>query len=143
MSANLFRFIEAQERSYSIALEEIKKGRKQGHWMWYVFPQIQGLGHSPTSQYYAIQNIEEAAEYLYDTVLGTRLIEACNELLKLDCNDAYSIFGSPDHLKLKSSVTLFSQVENVNPVFTAILEKFFDNTHDDLTLKILDDLSAK
>jgi len=143
MSANLFRFIEAQERSYSIALEEIKKGRKQGHWMWYVFPQIQGLGHSPTSQYYAIQDIEEAAEYLNDTVLGTRLIEACNELLKLDCNDAYSIFGSPDHLKLKSSVTLFSQVENVNPVFTAILEKFFDNTHDDLTLKILDDLSAK
>ena len=143
MSINLSRFIEAQEESYSTALEEVKKGRKQGHWMWYIFPQIQGLGYSSTSQYYAIQNIEEAIEYLNDTVLGTRLIEICNELLKLDCNDAYSIFGSPDHLKLKSSVTLFSQVENANPVFEAILEKFFDNTPDDLTLKKLDDLSAK
>ena len=143
MSANLFRFIEAQERDYSIALEEIKKGRKQGHWMWYVFPQIQGLGYSSTSQHFAIQNIEEATEYLNDTVLGTRLIEICNELLKLDCNDAYSIFSSPDHLKLKSSVTLFSQVENANPVFVAVLEKFFDNKPDNLTLKKLDDLSAK
>ncbi|MCL2313188.1 MAG: DUF1810 domain-containing protein [Firmicutes bacterium] len=141
MSANLSRFIEAQERSYSIALEEIKKGRKQGHWMWYIFPQIQGLGYSSTSQYYAIQNIEEATEYLNDTVLGTRLIEICNALLKLDCNDAYSVFGSPDNLKLKSSVTLFSQVENANPVFMAVLEKFFDNKHDNLTLKKLDDLS--
>jgi len=143
MSANLFRFIEAQERSYSAALEEIKRGRKRGHWMWYIFPQIQGLGYSSTSQYYAIQNIEEATEYLNDTVLGTRLIEICNELLKLDSNDAYSIFGSPDHLKLKSSVTLFSQVENANPVFVAILEKFFDNKPDNLTLKKLDDLSEK
>jgi uncharacterized protein (DUF1810 family) len=141
MSANLSRFIEAQERSYSIALEEIKKGRKQSHWMWYIFPQIQGLGHSPPAQYYAIQNIEEATEYLNDTVLGTRLIEICNALLQLDCNDAYSIFGSPDNLKLKSSVTLFSQVENTNPVFMTVLEKFFDNKPDNLTLKILDDLS--
>ena len=143
MSANLSRFIEAQEGSYFIALEEIKKGRKQGHWMWYIFPQIQGLGHSPTSQYFAIQDIEEAIAYLNNAVLGTRLIEICNELLKLDGNDAYSIFGSPDHLKLKSSVTLFSQVENANPVFVAVLEKFFDNKPDNLTLKKLDDLPAK
>jgi len=143
MSANLSRFIEAQERDYSIALEEIKKGRKQSCWMWYIFPQIQGLGHSSTSQFFAIRNIEEATEYLNDTVLGTRLIEICNELLKLECNDAYSIFGSPDHLKLKSSVTLFSQIENANPVFMAVLEKFFDNKHEYLTLKKLDDLSAK
>ena len=143
MSANLSRFIEAQERSYSGALEEIKKGKKQGHWMWYIFPQIQGLGYSFTSKHFAIQNIEEATEYLNDTVLGSRLIEICNELLKLDCNDAYSIFGSPDDLKLKSSVTLFSQVENANPVFMAVLEKFFDNKPDFLTLKKLGDLSAK
>ena len=143
MSTNLSRFIEAQERSYSIALDEIKKGRKHGHWMWYIFPQIQGLGYSSTSQYYAIENIEEATEYLNDMVLGARLIEICNELLKLDSNDAYSIFGSPDHLKLKSSVTLFSQVENANPVFWAVLEKFFDNKPDDLTLKKLENLSAK
>ena len=143
MSADLSRFIEAQERSYTIAFEEIKKGKKQGHWMWYIFPQIQGLGHSSTSQYYAIQNIEEATVYLNDTVLGTRLIEICNELLKLDSNDAYSIFGNPDHLKLKSSVTLFSQVENANSVFAAVLGKFFDNQSDNLTLKKLDDLSEK
>ena len=143
MSTNLSRFTEAQERSYTIALEEIKKGRKQSHWMWYIFPQIQGLGHSSTSQHFAIQNIEEATEYLNDTVLGTRLIEICNELLKLDCNDAYSIFGSPDRLKLKSSVTLFSQVKNANPVFMNVLGKFFDNKPDYLTLKKLDDLSAK
>jgi uncharacterized protein (DUF1810 family) len=143
MSANLSRFIEAQEGSYSIALEEIKNGKKQGHWMWYIFPQIQGLGYSSTSQYYAIQNIEEAAEYLNDVVLGARLIETCNELLKLACSDAYSIFGGPDHLKLKSSVTLFSQVENANSVFMAVLKKFFDNKPDYLTLKKLNDLSEK
>ena len=90
-----------------------------------------------------IQNIEEATEYLNDAVLGARLIEICNELLKLDSNDAYSIFGSPDHLKLKSSVTLFSQVESANPVFMAVLEKFFDNKHDSLTLEIVDNLSVK
>jgi len=89
-----------------------------------------------------IQNIEEATEYLNDTVLGTRLIEICDELLKLDCNDAYSILGSPDHLKLKSSATLFSQVENTNPAFMAVLEKFFDNKHDSLTLEIVDNLSV-
>ena len=141
MNANLSRFIVAQEKNYSIALEEIKKGRKQNCWMWYIFPQIQGLGDSSTSQYYAIQSIDEAVEYLNDKVLGTRLIEICNELLKLDSNDAYSIFGSPDHLKLKSSVTLFSQVENANPVFMAVLEKFFQKMNDSLTLKKLDDLS--
>jgi len=143
MGADLSRFIEAQESNYFTALEEIKNGRKQGHWMWYIFPQIQGLGYSSTSQYFAIQNIEEATEYLNDNILGARLIEICNELLKLDSDDAYSILGSPDNLKLKSSVTLFSQVENAPPVFMAILEKFFDNMHDDLTLKILDDLLAK
>jgi uncharacterized protein (DUF1810 family) len=141
MNANLSRFIEAQKNSYSIALEEIKKGRKQSHWMWYIFPQIKGLGHSSTSRYFAIQHIEEATAYLNDTVLGARLIEICNELLKLDCNDAYSIFGSPDHLKLKSSMTLFSQVDNANPVFMAVLGKFFDNKYDDLTLAILGNLS--
>ena len=137
MKTNLSRFIEAQDQSYSMALEEIKNGRKRGHWMWYIFPQIQGLGHSPTSQYYAIQNIEEATEYLNDTILGTRLIEICNELIKLESNDAYSIFGSPDHRKLKSSVTLFSQVENANPIFMAVLKKFFNGKLDDRTLRFI------
>jgi len=143
MSNNLSRYKEAQESSYYIALEEIKNGRKQGHWMWYIFPQIIGLGHSSTSQYYAIQNIEEATEYLNDSILGKRLIEICNELLKLDCSDAHLIFGSPDDLKLRSSVTLFSQVENTNHVFMAILEKFFGNKPDYLTLRIIDEFSTK
>lgn len=143
MGSDLSRFKEAQEISYFNALEEIKRGRKQGHWMWYVFPQILGLGHSSTSQHFAIQNIEEATDYLNDPVLGIRLIEICNELVKLECNDAYTIFGCPDHLKLKSSVTLFSQVKNANSVFMAILNKFYGNKPNYLTLKIIGDLSAK
>jgi len=143
MSSDLSRFIESQERSYSIALEEIKKGKKQSCWMWFIFPQIQGLGSSGMTRKYAIRNIEEATEYLNDEVLGTRLIEICSELLKLDSKNAYSIFGNPDQLKLHSSVTLFSQVESANPVFKAVLEKFFDNQPDDKTLKILGDLSVK
>ena len=138
MNTHLNRFIEAQEGDYFFALEEIQQGRKQGHWMWYIFPQIQGLGYSSTSKYYAIQNIEEATDYLNHAILGTRLVEICNELLKLDNNDTYSIFGSPDHLKLKSSVTLFSQVKNANPVFISVLEKFFDGEPDYKTLNILD-----
>ena len=143
MNEKLNRFLEAQEKDYAIALEEIRKGRKQGHWMWYIFPQIQGLGHSSTSKYYAIQNIEEATEYLNHLILGTRLIEICNELLKLDNNDAYSIFGSPDHRKLKSSITLFLQVENANPVFKAVIEKFFDGKPDYRTIEKLENISAK
>ena len=140
---SMMRFIQAQERTYSVALEEIKNGRKQSHWMWYVFPQIQGLGHTSTSQYYAIKDIEEATEYLNNTVLGTRLVEICNELLNLDSNDAYSIFGSPDYKKLKSCVTLFSQVEGTNPIFVKVLEKFFDGKPDCRTLSILDKRSTK
>lgn len=143
MSTNLSRFKEAQENYYFQAFEEIKRGKKQSHWMWFIFPQIQGLGHSSTSRYFSIQNMEEATDYLKDPILGIRLIEICNELLKLKCSDAYSIFGSPDHLKLKSSVTLFSQVENANPVFTSILDRFYGGKPDDLTLMIIEELSLK
>ncbi|MCO5249779.1 MAG: DUF1810 domain-containing protein [Chitinophagales bacterium] len=97
---NLSRFITAQERDYFIALEEIKRGRKQSHWMWYIFPQIKGLGHSSISQYYGIIDLEEAQEYLNHPVLGQRLVEICQELLKLDTRDAYEIFGWPDNKKL-------------------------------------------
>src|SRR6476469_7431294 len=105
---NLKRFIDAQATSYANALSEIKNGRKRSHWMWYIFPQIQGLGFSETSRYYAIKDIDEAEEFLKDPVLGPRLLKICNELLQLRSNDAHSIFGSPDDLKLKSSMTLFS-----------------------------------
>ena len=133
---NLERFIDAQERSYQIALSEIKNGKKQSHWMWYIFPQVQGLGFSDTSKFYAIKNIDEAKEFLLHPVLGTRLVNLCNELLKLESDNANSIFGSPDDLKLKSSMTLFSSL-NINPVFQMVLDKFFNGTGDTKTLELI------
>ena len=135
---NLKRFIDAQEADYQLALAEIKNGRKQSHWMWYIFPQIQGLGFSETSKFYAIKNINEAEEFLNHAVLGSRLVHICNELLKLKSNDANKIFGSPDDLKLKSSMTLFSSLHNTSPVFQLVLEKFFNGTKDNKTLRIID-----
>ncbi len=134
---NLKRFIDAQQVNFSIALSEIKNGKKQSHWMWYIFPQIQGLGSSWTSKIYAIKDITEAEEFLKHPILGNRLNIICNELLKLDCNDANKIFGSPDDLKLKSSMTLFSSLHNTNPVFQLVLEKFFKGTKDNKTLLII------
>ena len=133
---NLQRFIDAQETSYEAALSEIKNGRKKSHWMWYIFPQIQGLGFSETSKFYAIKDINEAEEFLKHTLLGHRLVRLCNELLKLESDDANRIFGSPDDLKLKSSMTLFSSL-NINPVFQMVLEKFFNGTEDIKTLEII------
>jgi|SRR5665213_9020 len=134
---NLERFYKAQERDYAIALSEIKNGKKQSHWMWYIFPQIHGLGISETSRYYAIKNMEEAADYLKDPVLGKRLIDICNELLKLENNDAHNIFGSPDDIKLHSSMTLFSSLPNTDPVFAKISDKFFGGKKDERTLQII------
>ena len=133
---NLERFLSAQERSYETALAEIKRGRKQSHWMWYIFPQIQGLGFSETSKFYAIKDLEEAKEFLAHPVLGQRLIRICNELLKLHDNNANKIFGTPDDLKLKSSMTLFSSLD-ANPVFDLVLEKFFNGAKDARTLAII------
>ena len=133
---NLQRFIDAQETSYEAALSEIKNGRKKSHWMWYIFPQIQGLGFSETSKFYAIKDINEAEEFLKHPLLGHRLVRLCNELLKLESDDANRIFGSPDDLKLKSSMTLFSSL-NINPVFQMVLEKFFNGTEDIKTLEII------
>lgn len=134
---NLERFLKAQERDYAIALSEIKKGKKQSHWMWYIFPQIHGLGLSETSRFYAIKNRKEAADYLKDPVLGKRLIDICNELLKLENNDAHKIFGSPDDMKLHSSMTLFSSLPDTDPVFIKVLDKYFAGTKDDKTLQII------
>ena len=132
----LERFIEAQKTDYETALSEIKKGKKRTHWMWYIFPQVQGLGFSETSRYYAIKDINEAEEFLKHPVLGPRLLKICKELLQLASSDAHSIFGSPDDLKLKSSMTLFSSL-NIDPVFDAVLDKFFNGTKDSSTLQII------
>jgi len=105
--------------------------------MWYIFPQVKGLGFSQTSRYYAIEDMNEAAEFLKHPVLGVRLINISKELLKLESNNATSIFGSPDDLKLKSSMTLFSCVPGSDPVFQLVLDKFFDGAKDENTLRII------
>ena len=133
----LKRFLAAQERDYQIALSEVANGKKRSHWMWYIFPQIQGLGFSETSRYYGIKNLEEAQKFLRHPILGHRLITICNELLKQRSSDAHSIFGSPDDLKLKSSMTLFSSLPDTNQVFQLVLEKFFNGEKDDKTLQII------
>jgi uncharacterized protein (DUF1810 family) len=133
----LERFIEAQNGTYEIALAEIRAGRKRSHWMWFVFPQIQGLGFSETSRYYAIKDMDEARAFLHHPVLGPRLIEICAALLKLDSNNAGDIFGSPDDMKLRSSMTLFAEVGDTDKVFTLVLDKFFKGLKDDKTLRLL------
>jgi uncharacterized protein (DUF1810 family) len=135
---NLQRFIVAQNRDYETALSEIKNGRKQSHWMWYIFPQIQGLGFSDTSRFYAIKDVNEAEAFLRHPVLGSRLVEICNVLLGLECTDANKIFGSPDDVKLRSSMTLFSTLPDADRVFKLVLEKFFNGTKDNKTLQIID-----
>jgi uncharacterized protein (DUF1810 family) len=105
--------------------------------MWYIFPQIEGLGISEISQFYAIKDIQEAESYLKHPVLGSRLIRICKELLKQDVSDANLIFGSPDDMKLKSCMTLFASLENTDEVFQAVLDKYFQGTKDDKTLSII------
>lgn len=134
---SLKRFIEAQQAEYQIALAEIKEGKKQSHWMWYIFPQISGLGTSKISRFYAIKDLEEAQEYFNHPILSNRLVRISNVLLQHEGNDAFKIFGSPDDLKLKSSMTLFAALKNTNPVFELVLKKFFNGTKDDQTLKII------
>ena len=133
----LQRFTEAQAHNYADALAEIKNGKKRTHWMWYVFPQIQGLGNSEFARLYAINDMEEAEAYLQHPVLGSRLIEISNALLKLQSNDPYAIFGSPDDMKLQSSMTLFSLVPNADPVFDKVLQKFYNGEKDSKTSQIL------
>jgi uncharacterized protein (DUF1810 family) len=105
--------------------------------MWYIFPQVLGLGYTSTSISYAIKDLDEAAAYLNHEVLGKRLIEISNALLALETNDAHKVFGSPDNMKLRSSMTLFAEVENADKVFQAVLDKFFNGLKDDKTLQLL------
>lgn len=134
---NLSRFLEAQHGSFPIALSEIRQGRKQSHWMWFVFPQYVGLGISPTSQRYAIKSLAEAEAYLSDPVLGPRLMECAQALLDVDGGSAHEIFGSPDDIKLKSSATLFAHVSPPDSVFERVLDKYFRGERDDKTLRLL------
>lgn len=130
------KFLKAQEEAYPIALSEIKNGKKLSHWMWFIFPQVKGLGYSEMSMYYAIQNLDEAKEYLNNEILGSRLKEISTVLLELNETSAYNIFGSPDDLKLKSSMTLFDLADGMEEnLFHQVLKKFFDGERDEVTLK--------
>lgn len=135
--SELQRFIDAQNYNYKAALEEIREGRKRSCWMWYVFPQICGLGHSQTAKRYEIHNIQEARDYLEDEILGGRLEEICRAALEVPSNDPYLVFGSPDDMKLKSSMTLFEAANPENKIFASVLEKYFGGKRDQRTLKIL------
>ena len=136
MAADLGRFLKAQEQDYEQALREIRSGRKRSHWMWYIFPQIQGLGFSPTAQYYAIRDLQEARDYLAHPVLGARLKEISSALLDLNGLSASEIFGYPDDLKLRSSMTLFRMADLNEPVFLEVLEKYYDGKPDARTVEL-------
>lgn len=135
---DLNRFVQAQEFDYERALSEVKNGRKQSHWMWYIFPQFNGLGFSMTSQKYSIKSIAEAKAYLMHPVLGSRLKECAQAVLNVEGKSAYEIFGSPDDKKLKSCATLFAYVSPAGSVFDRLLDKFFQGERDRKTLDLLD-----
>lgn len=134
---NLNRFLEAQETKYNDALSEIKNGRKLTHWMWYIFPQIAGLGFTDFNVLYAIQNKEEATQYLNHPVLGKRLIEISKAVVEIEGKTALEIFGKPDERKLKSSMTLFSIINDPNSIFQQVLDKYYNGVKDENTLKLI------
>jgi uncharacterized protein (DUF1810 family) len=138
---DLTRYIEAQEKQYAIALAEIKTGHKTSHWMWFIFPQIAGLGFSDVSKFYAINDLEEAKAYLSHEVLGLRLKEISEVLLMQDTENATLIFGSPDDMKLHSCMTLFAiaDEDNLDNVFEKVLGKYFKGKYDRRTLEILEE----
>ena len=137
MTYDLQRFLKAQERDYNTALSEIRSGRKRSHWIWYIFPQIRGLGFSSTAQFYAIQDLGEAQAYMKDPVLRERLLEISSALLLLSSSDPTEVMGYPDDLKLRSSMTLFMTAAPEESVFRQVLDKYFGGNPDDKTLQIL------
>ncbi|MBQ2909539.1 MAG: DUF1810 domain-containing protein [Bacilli bacterium] len=134
---NLDRFVSAQEHCYERALEEVKSGRKESHWMWFIFPQILGLGMSDTAIFYSINDIGEAKLYLEHEVLGPRLVEISKELLELDTDDPVDVFGDIDALKLNSCMTLFDYVSDDENVFSEVIEKFYNGQKDEKTLQLI------
>jgi uncharacterized protein (DUF1810 family) len=137
------RFLDAQNKLYLTALSEIKKGKKQTHWMWFIFPQIKGLGTSSVANYYAILDLKEASEFLQHPVLAKHLIEISKLLLTFKRKSIESILGDLDARKLRSSMSLFSQVENADPVFKEVLDTFFSGQLDSQTLSLINSSSVK
>jgi uncharacterized protein (DUF1810 family) len=138
----LSRFISAQDSVYDRVLEELKSGRKRSHWMWYIFPQVDGLGYSATTKHYAIKSMEEARAYLNHPVLGSRLLECADAVLAIEGRSASDIFGYPDDLKLQSSMTLFASVAGPDSVFVRVLDKYFQGEGDVRTLQLLEPLKG-
>lgn len=136
---DLGRFLKAQESSYENVLSELQTGRKRSHWMWFIFPQIDGLGRSDTAKYYAIKSVEEARAYLNHPRLGKRLLLCAETLLGLDNRTASAIFGYPDDLKLRSSMTLFARVAEPDSVFERVIDIYFHGQRDARTLELLGD----
>lgn len=133
---DITRFLDAQNKLYLTAFSEIKKGKKETHWMWFIFPQLKGLGTSNISKYYAIADLKEATEYLEHPILAQHLIEISELLLTFKRKSAEGIFGELDARKLCSSMTLFSQVEGAHPIFQEILDTFFLGYSDPFTLSM-------
>ena len=135
----LDRFVKAQEDDYATALAENRRGRKESHWMWYIFPQYDGLGFSATSKHFAIKSLDEARAYLAHSILGPRLIECATAALAVEGKSARAVFGSPDDMKLRSCATLFAHVSPAGSVFHRLLDKYFDGKPDEKTLRLVGD----
>lgn len=136
MEYNLKRFLDAQDDIYNVALAELSRGKKTTHWMWFIFPQIAGLGKTETAQFYAIVDINEAKLYYEHPTLGNRLVTCCEALLSLNENNPSKIFGSPDDLKLKSCMTLFA-IATGDLIFESVLQQYYNAEHDIATLALL------
>ena len=134
---DLARFVEAQKDDYPRALSEIQSGRKRSHWMWYIFPQFDGLGVSSTSIHYAIKSVGEAEAYLRHPVLGPRLLEIAQAAVEVEGRSALAVFGTPDDMKLQSCATLFASVSPAGSVFQRLLDRYFGGEPDDKTLGLL------
>ena len=133
----LDKFVSAQARDYDTALAEIRSGYKRSHWMWYIFPQLQGLGFSSTAQYYGIRDLEQAKDYMAHPVLGPRLVEISGALLSLPGSNPSAVMGYPDDLKLCSCMTLFELAAPDEPLFARVLEKYYGGRRDRMTLNLL------
>jgi uncharacterized protein (DUF1810 family) len=135
--ADFSRFVDAQDQVYEAVLEELEAGRKRSHWMWFIFPQLRDLGRSSTAKLFGIAEMAEARAYFEHDVLGTRLL-TCTGLVNTHAGtSAYDIFGSPDDLKFRSSMTLFATVAPDEPLFSTALREFYDGEPDPLTLRLL------
>lgn len=137
MTFDLDRFVEAQKSIYLQALGEIARGKKSSHWMWFIFPQLAGLGRSAMAQHYAIASIDEARAYLNHPVLGSRYIECVTALQDLPTSDANAVLGSVDATKLRSSLTLFAEAAPQQQLFKAALERWFRGTKDQITIDLI------